>query len=229
MYETVCTDTFSSLVWDKMVVLAYLALASFCFLSSAVYHTFRSHSTSVMITTLTLDILGITFHIFGSTVLLVFYELSCFPLWQRAYLCALLMVAAATALYIPHVVRMRKTNVRTFILFVFAATGIIAWLHHFILIGGVWNRFNSHSLVGILTTYGWTMLGLVLRRVHFPERLLPGKFDILCSSHQLFHLATIIGAWTLLSGYKQLHHWQITHLCDHASPLLLFPQPTNLP
>jgi len=229
MYETVCTDTFSSLFWDKMVVLAYLALAGYCFLSSAVYHTFRSHSISVMISTLIMDILGITSHIFGSTVLLVFYELSCFPHWQRAYLAAMCILAAATALYTPHLVRMRKTNVRTLILFVFGTTGIVAWLHHFILIGGVWNRFNSHSLVGILTTYGWILLGLVIRRVHLPERLFPGKFDILFSSHQLFHLTTIASALALLSGYKQLHHWQITHLCDHASPLLLFPQPTNLP
>ncbi len=34
----------------------------------------------------------------------------------------------------------------------------------------------------------------------FPERLLPGYFDWLCNSHQIFHVATSLGSWYQMLG-----------------------------
>jgi len=190
-----------------------LQLIFLCLYTSAFYHVFRTYSVGAYVVLLTLDIQGITMQIFGSTFLAVYFELICFPFWQKVYLSLLIILGFLTALFVPFLVRTRKTNWRTFILVCFAGIGLISWIHHFFLIDLHYNKYNSHSLFALLGTYAWVLFGLLIRRVHIPERFSPGTFDVWFSSHQLFHIAVVIGSTTLYFGYKQIHEWQVHTKC----------------
>jgi len=48
------------------------------------------------------------------------------------------------------------------------------------------------------------MTGVALYALRIPERFLPGKFDIMCHSHQFFHVAVIIGAYIHLHCLCQM-------------------------
>jgi len=198
---------------DVYVICGYLILASICLFTSAFYHLFRTYSVSSYIFLLTLDIMGITFQIFGSTFLATYFEFICHPFWQNIYLSLLIFFALLTAIFVPHLVRHRKTNLRSIILIFFASVGIVGWFHHYTLVDSHYNQYNSHSLFSILGTYFCIISGMLIRRAHVPERFSPGTFDIWLSSHQIFHVASAIGAYYLFIGYKQIHDWAL-HNCS---------------
>jgi len=199
--------------WDKIAVCIYLALSSLCMFTSAFYHVFRTFSVTAYVFWLILDIQGITLQVLGSTFLVVYSEMICFSGWQKIYLGILSVAAIITGVYVPYLIRTRKTSWRTFILVCFGSMGNICWIHHFFLTGGQWNEHNIHTLFTIWKTYGWVLLGLVIRRIHVPEIFFPGTFDVWFSSHQIFHVMTVFGAHSLYTGYLKVYHWNL-HSCN---------------
>jgi len=200
---------------DIFTMCAFLGLTSICLYTSALYHLFRTYSVDAYIFWLIMDIQGITLQVFGSTFLSVYSEFVCFPEWQKLYIGILCLLAIITALFVPFLVRTRKTSQRTFILVCFASMGIIGWFHHFFLIGANWNQYNKHTLIALFKTYAWVCFGLVIRRAHVPERFFPGKFDVWFASHQLFHVAVVIGSYDLYLGYKAVYEWNL-HACESS-------------
>ena len=59
--------------------------------------------------------------------------------------------------------------------------------------------------------FGWllamsavAMIGVTVYAMRIPERFGPGKFDIMCHSHQFFHVAVIVGAYVHLQCLCQM-------------------------
>ncbi len=56
----------------------------------------------------------------------------------------------------------------------------------------------------------------------FPERLYPGKFDLLGNSHQIFHIFVIIAALTYYFSMKYIADARLNHLIVLPTDLPLF-------
>lgn len=197
IYDAIYNEPLRNLPSDDLLAfICFLGLTTICLFTSSIYHLFRTHSVEVYVVLLTCDIIGITFQVFGSTFLLVFFEMNCYTWWRNIYMVYLCILAIITAVYVPYLVRnryaitvlncavtlnsflFRKTSLRTFLLVCFALTGIVCWTHHFFLVGGQWNTYNTITLRHLLTTYAWVGAGLVIRRIRIPEYFAPGLFDV---------------------------------------------------
>jgi len=198
---------------SKIVFILFLGLTSFCLFISAIYHLFRTYSVLAYIVLLTCDVSCIAFQLYGSSFMLLFFELGCFPQRRRIYLYFITLLGILTAISVPFLVKYRKTSLRTFLFIVFACTGLVGWIDHFFLVGGQLNFYNIHTLKQIGFTYGWLVLGLVIRRVKLPEILWPGTFDVWFASHQLFHVTNVLGSTSLYWGYRKLFDWEIIGTC----------------
>mmetsp|Transcript_25478 Transcript_25478/g.35757 ORF Transcript_25478/g.35757 Transcript_25478/m.35757 type:complete len:323 (+) Transcript_25478:157-1125(+) len=197
---------------SKFSFFLFLGACFCCYSCSAIYHWFRTYSARIYVELLMCDIIGITFQIFGCTFLLVYFEMNCFPDLQFIYLTTTIILGLATGVYVPFLVANRKTTMRTILLTLFAFTGIFVWTHHFILVGGP-NEHNMMTFKYMLLAYIWIAFGMVIWKVKFPECCKPGHFDIWCSSHQIFHLTTIISPMCLYRAYQLLHDSGVANTC----------------
>lgn len=78
---------------------------------------------------------------------------------------------------------------------------------------------QAHAQMG----WGWFVLegvfyfsGVVIYASKVPEKLAPGRFDIVGSSHQIFHVLVLCGAGAHLAGIVQAfvyNHHPDTRLC----------------
>ena len=59
------------------------------------------------------------------------------------------------------------------------------------------------------------IIGAFLFMFRVPEKLYPGKFDIIGSSHQIFHILVVIGVITPYFGCLDAYYYRINNIC-HA-------------
>ena len=77
--------------------------------------------------------------------------------------------------------------------------------------------------------FAFAILAAFLYASHLPERWQPGRFDIIGHSHQLFHVATILGVVcqlraVLLDMHERqavVRHWAPFRLTDSLGPMAL--------
>jgi adiponectin receptor len=63
------------------------------------------------------------------------------------------------------------------------------------------------------------IMGAIFYMTKFPERLYPGKFDLLGNSHQIFHIFVIMAALIYYFSMKYIADARLNH---HFKDLLLF-------
>ena len=59
-----------------------------------------------------------------------------------------------------------------------------------------------------LTVRALVQLGAAIYALRVPERWNPGAFDLICSSHQLFHLCVVAAALVHYRGVHTLLAWR---------------------
>jgi adiponectin receptor len=175
--------------------------AAFCLSMSATYHTISNHSPSVARVGNALDYVGIVGLITGSFVPSVFYGFYCEPLWRRVYwsMIGTIGFGCTCVCLIP---RFRTPDWRPFRAAMFVAMGLSAVfpvVHGWLLYGA--DRMTSQIGLYWLLLQGFLyILGATLYAARVPERLSPGSFDIVGSSHQIFHVLVVCAAVAHLAG-----------------------------
>lgn len=91
-------------------------------------------------------------------------------------------------------------------------SGIIPMAHFTWLVGGFPDIVWSLVLMGALY-----IGGAVLYACRVPERCCPGRFDIVGSSHQLFHVCVCVAVFTLYNGLLKFFQWRKNHSCHDGS------------
>ncbi|EAL60522.1 Hly-III related family protein [Dictyostelium discoideum AX4] len=147
-----------------------------CFLSSTIYHTYRSHSIVVFKTTLMLDVASIALLILSSVCLIIDSELSCWPYFKRIYLFSFLILILISFLSLPKIMREKRYGLRTFLFAILALQGLVGHLFKIYLQGYFDKDPNQfYNLIGAYTLFG---LALSIRRFKVPESFKPGHFDV---------------------------------------------------
>jgi len=194
--------TSTSSAQDKAVFCAFLLFTFICFSASSAYHTYRSHSISMYKIFLLFDVGSIAIQIGGSVLLIAYFEMSCDSSLRHKWISGLLGLFLIIVVTVPYLIRHRLYNIRTFLLTVFALSGLAAHFHRLALKGLVYSPTDSFIFRHLIVTYACPGIGLVIRRTKIPELFFPGKFDIWFSSHQIFHTLTLFGPWAVYTAYR---------------------------
>lgn len=214
-YETACRP-------DLVAFGCFFAGAAFCLGMSATYHTIVNHSPTVARIGNTLDYVGIVGLIVGSFVPSVYYGFYCIPALQRLYwtmICGIGFLCCCVSV-IP---QFRTPRWRPFRAAMFVGMGLSAVFPviHGLQMYGVEQMTRLIGLRWLLLQGFLYILGAGIYAARVPERLRPGKFDIVGSSHQIFHVLVVCAAVAHLTGLLQAFDYRHSGIAE-ACPGLVY-------
>jgi adiponectin receptor len=182
---------------DVPVLAMYLLSGIICFLLSAVYHTVTSASDAIVRLAERADQLGILCLMLGSNFPMIYFGFFNHPGIILLYTAVSLAgVAGVVGALQFSVVQRRK-------LFVFLALAALGWCqlaHDLYLRGALGSPESNAAILVWVRSFGCYAVGVVFYASKAPERILPGFFDFLFSSHQFWHVSVVAGALVHLFG-----------------------------
>ncbi|KAK9474635.1 hemolysin-III related-domain-containing protein [Dipodascopsis tothii] len=195
---------------DFAVFVVFFLGAVACLGMSSTYHCLNCHSEQVAKFGNQLDYLGIVFLIVGSFIPAIYYGLHSIPSYYGVFfglVCGLGAVCIVITLR-KEFASPRWRPFRALLFVVFGLSGIIP-----ITFGGFrlgLSELSQRIQLPFLVAEGLLYIGgATIYAMRVPERFSPGKFDLVGSSHQIFHLCVIAAAVSHLVGmvraYRFLH------------------------
>ncbi|XP_037481827.1 heptahelical transmembrane protein 4-like [Triticum dicoccoides] len=173
----------------------YLCGAMFCLLMSSGCHLLACHSEHATYVLLRLDYAGITGLIVTSFYPVVYYTFLCDPFSRTLYLGSITICgAAAVAVSLLPVFQAPDLRWARAALFAcMGASGIVPIVHKMLM-------FHARPEAVLTTGYevvmgAFYLAGVLVYATRMPERFMPGMFDLVGHSHQLFHVLVIAGAY----------------------------------
>ena len=179
--------------------------AVLCLGLSAVFHQFSFYSKHVCDKLATFDYGGICILIMGSCYPPIFYPFACQPFFETRNSFMIIITVACVGAFLSLLNdKLASSECRAYRGIMFVGLGLsaifpLAYLN--MIDGGDYISYFSVQpyLVGGIFYIG----GAVLYVLRLPERLAPRRFDLVGSSHQLFHVGVVIGAFVhFMAGYE---------------------------
>ncbi|KAL8846673.1 MAG: hypothetical protein Q9221_008259, partial [Calogaya cf. arnoldii] len=206
---------------DILVFGIFLLGALACMGFSATYHTLMSHSQEVAELTKQFDYMGITCLIYSSFVPTIYYIFTCETELMRMYMVTFTAIwAALLALFASPLANQAWTAPLRAPMFVIFAASALAPLGKGLEMYG-WEHMQQMVGLSWVLAHGLTYaLGLVPFLLLWPERTKPGKFDIVGTSHQLFHISVAIAATVHFIGLLKAYEFQHNHMQMTICPML---------
>jgi len=172
---------------DFVIILTVVVLYQACMVLSAIFHTFNSHSREASEFCLMLDLGGISCSITASYISGIYYAFWCHPGLQYFYMLTVLGFIL-TGLVFRNTFNKDENLIPRLVFFTtFVIYGFVPTIHWCFM-----NGFGSDEtrlfLPRVLMMYLLAGLAFLFYIAKFPEVVLPGRFDILGSSHQWWHL-----------------------------------------
>ena len=205
---------------DMIAFGCFFAGAAFCLGMSATYHTISNHSPLVAGIGNAFDYVGIVGLITGSFIPSMYYVFYCHPHLQWAYwgMISGIGLGCAAVSIIP---RFRTPEWRATRATMFVGLGLSAVfpVSHGLWLFGFERMRTQIGLDWVLLQGFLYILGAVIYAERVPERLRPGQFDILGSSHQIFHVLVVLAALAHLKGLViafDFRHSGMTAQCKEA-------------
>ncbi|KAI5287523.1 hypothetical protein KEM54_005925 [Ascosphaera aggregata] len=189
---------------DTIAFACFFVGAATCLALSATFHTLSNHSPRVARIGNALDYLGIVGLITGSFVPSVYYAFYCHPQLQSLYwvmICTIGMGCATVSVF----ERFRSPEWRTFRAGMFVSMGLSAIfpVFHGLAKFGIGQMQTQVGLFWLVLQGFLYILGAYLYAIRVPEKWYPGRFDLLGSSHQIFHFLVVLAAMSHLKGLFQ--------------------------
>jgi len=192
-------------IGQKIVFCFFFVGVIVCLIMSAAYHTLSCHSHTVKVVFNKLDYVGISMLIVGSYIPWTYYGFYCHTTHRAVYLIAISILCIITI--IVTMARRFATPVyrpiRALLYVVLGCFGIIP-ATHFIVMKGWEAAVTELRPDYMLTMGGMYILGAALYGSRIPERLMPGKCDLVGQSHQIFHILVVGAALLHLKGVYEM-------------------------
>ncbi|CAD6195471.1 unnamed protein product [Caenorhabditis auriculariae] len=218
---------------DHLVVFLSLLGSQMCMLLSASYHTFGCTSPESRRKWLKLDIFGISAGLLGMYLSGIYTAFFCFQDHLNTYAYLLLLIFVITA-YVPtrqdffeKKVAGSRIGLLHVIYCVIITFGICPTIHWVFLHGGFGNAHVTKWIPSIFVLYGLMASAFFFYVSMVPERIWPGRFDVVGCSHQWWHLL-ILGAMVYwqTAGLNLLTEYRIVQDSCHRN---LNPTPPSMP
>jgi len=202
----VLLEAYQRLLFEhRLGMLPMLLGAMLCCLGSTVYHTFFPYANGKWNQILSrVDYCGIVLLIAGHSMMGTYYTFYCRP--RLSYFYNIFVVVAMVPVLASFVhIKFQDPEFRTTRTLVFIAFGVVSALP--VIHSGLIHQFWNHEFVAntkfLAVACIFYLGGGIFFASRFPERKAAGKFDTVCSSHQLLHICVLIGAFV---------HWYGSYL-----------------
>ncbi|KAF8245304.1 HlyIII-domain-containing protein [Wilcoxina mikolae CBS 423.85] len=194
---------------DILAFTTFFLSASTCLGLSATYHTISNHSHPIAKLGNQLDYLGIIILIVGSFLPTVYYGFLCHPhlIWAYSLMILSLGALCATVTVLP---RFRTPKFRPFRAGMFVClggSGVIPVLHG-ISLAGFRPVYHRMGLPWVVIQGGLYVVGAAVYAARIPERFWPGRFDLVGSSHQIFHCFVVAAVLAQSKGLGMAFDWR---------------------
>ncbi|XP_076459704.1 progestin and adipoQ receptor family member 3-like [Babylonia areolata] len=202
---------------DHVVVSIGLICYQFCLACSAGYHIFSCHSERACRRWLQADLTGISIGIIGCYIPAVYYGFYCVAKWRDTYMVVVTVLTMST-LWLQFHPRFLSPwchypRIATYIGLV--AYGIIPSLHWVYLSGGSSSPIVQLFVPKVTTMYLMGILAFTFYISKFPERICPGVFDYIGSSHQCWHVVVVAAMlWWRAAVLQIAHYRSASDTCD---------------
>ncbi|KAK2809642.1 hypothetical protein FQN50_003699 [Emmonsiellopsis sp. PD_5] len=218
LYKAISTRYASATHSDVLAFSCFFAGAAFCLGMSATYHTISNHSPTVARIGNALDYIGIVGLITGSFIPSVYYGFYCMPQLQYMYWTMITLIGAGCTV-VSVTPRFRTPAWRPFRAGMFVSMGLSAVFPvlHGLWIFGAQQMVKQIGLVWLVLQGGLYILGATIYAARVPERWRPGQFDILGSSHQIFHVLVVLAAIAHLTGLLRAFDYRHSGLAPLCS------------
>ncbi|KAL6756368.1 hemolysin-III related-domain-containing protein [Haematococcus lacustris] len=198
------------LLWPtaRWPVYVFCAGAMSCLLLSTVCHLLGCCKQHISLMVWRFDYVGIALLIVASFYPPIYYGFMCQPGWAALYL-SVITALGACCVAVSLLSRFQTPQWRATRAGMFAGLGlmgVIPVLHQLALNSHVWHVRAAVALIAIMGCTYLSGAGIYAARI--PERWFPGKFDILLHSHQIFHLAVVLGAYVHWRAVLLLLQWR---------------------
>ncbi|KAL3702096.1 hypothetical protein R1sor_020118 [Riccia sorocarpa] len=191
----------------------FLGGAMCCLLFSSTYHLLNCHTRRLHDVLHRLDHAGIAVLIAASFFPPIYYSFLCYPGLRNMYLGGITTISLSTIVF-SSLESFRSHEFRKYralLFFCTGASGIIPGAHRIVL---YWNEPLAFQClwyeVAMGVLYG---LGALLYAARVPERLKPGRFDIVGHSHQIFHILVVLAALAHYKAGLLDMQWRESHGC----------------
>ncbi|KAH3903311.1 PAQR-type receptor SCDLUD_000936 [Saccharomycodes ludwigii] len=195
---------------DYFMINLFFAGCFTCLMMSSTFHCLKSHSEKVSIFGNKLDYLGIVVLIMTSMISLMYYGFydARFLFYIFSGICTVLGLSCG---YVSLSEKFRSREWRVFRAGMFVVFGLSALLP--IICGtiyyGIRQTWIRIQVKWVLLGGVFYIIGAFIYGIRFPEKNLPGSFDIWGHSHQIFHVLVVCGTLAhlkaLLGAYENAH------------------------
>ncbi|KAJ7640862.1 hemolysin-III related-domain-containing protein [Mycena polygramma] len=196
------TSQFNATTWvDSAVLAVFLSSAIFCLSASALFHTSACHSQEVTSRCHALDYSGIVVLTVGSFYPSIRFGFFCEPHWQVFYIVSMSCVGLGAAYIVlnPEYSKPTHRGARTLV-FIGLGLSAVVPVTHCLLYQGYHKVVWELGFCWLLLSGALYISGALLYANRIPERLAPGKFDYIFSSHQIFHFCVVAAAGAHYAG-----------------------------
>ena len=185
--------------------------AALCLGMSATYHTISNHSPVVNRLGNQLDYVGIVLLITGSFVPSVYYGFWCDALLQRTYW-TMISTLGAGCTAVSVLQRFRSPAWRPYRAGMFVALGLSAVFPvlHGLRLYGYEQMREQIGLSWLVLQGALYIAGAGLYAARIPEKWHPGRYDLVGSSHQIFHVFVVLAAVSHLTGLLKAFDYRHT-------------------
>ena len=188
-------DSDTTTTADRWMMIMYLLAAAKCLLCSISWHVMAGCADIQWFMCFAcIDYTGISWLVAASLETLVFNGFYCQPGLIAIYTIGVIAIGIAMSV-LPWSAWFNDPSYRSIRIAMFigmACMGFVPFVHGAVLHGfGPMVRFYG-PVVPSLLSY---IAGVVVYGLRWPERLAPGKFDIVGHSHQLWHLAIVLAIY----------------------------------
>ncbi|ATY64293.1 Hly-III related [Cordyceps militaris] len=197
---------------DRAVFHVYLTACAACFGLSAAYHTLLCHSRELADLWIRLDYVGISLLIMASFVPGLYMGFYCEPGLLTGYLGAIFVMGVFNS-YLSFYGKNESKDWLTSRLLPFLALSLSAFIpiFHAVLLFPYDQLQKQSGLNYYYLEAVFMLIGVAFLVSRFPERWLPGKFDIWGCSHQIFHCFVVLGSLSHFVGILKGYDYNYTH------------------
>ena len=201
---------------EKWPLYIFLISAFLCLIFSTTFHMVGNMSQKIHRFFSRFDYGGISLLISGSTFPPYYYFFYCDNFLKIFYLIFISIFGLSVFLYsfTPKFHLKETKKIRGTLFLIFGISAGIPILHM---------AFFNNNIKGFIKMpklFFWYIggisyiIGAFLFMFRVPEKLYPGKFDIIGSSHQIFHILVVIGVITHYFGSLDAYYYRINNICS---------------
>jgi adiponectin receptor len=166
---------------------------------SAAYHTFEPVNKSVYGIVLSCDLIGTALSIMGSIVYGIWIVLRCLPTYRNVYIVLVLSTCSGMILVATNVSWRGNLKIVIPIFGLGTASGLVP-AFHFAALSGTNNFQGNATLACVFMALGIMIVGISVFLSRYPEKMYPMTFDVVGSSHQLWHICVMSSPYILYHG-----------------------------